>query len=69
MTWEDLTKDNLETVKNMYIEYLQENKNNKYTANLYTFEEFMNNELTKCMRCETPIYNENTYCECCEDEV
>ena len=69
MTWEDLNKDNIEEIKELYIEYLQENKNKEYMANLMTFEEFINKELKKCERCDKPVYQEEKYCECCYDDL
>ena len=69
MSWEDLTKDNIEEVKTMYMEYLEDNREYNYRANLMTFEEFIEKELTKCERCETPIYKGNEYCECCHDDL
>lgn len=69
MTWEELNKDNIEEVKELYIEYIQENKNSNYVSNLLTFEEFINKELSKCKRCDNIIFNDSEYCECCHDEM
>lgn len=77
MTWEDLTKDNIEEIKELYIEYLQENKNNEYKANLLTFEEFIEKKLTKCTRCDNILYegegkgtgDYEKLCECCYDDL
>ena len=69
MEWFELNEENIEEVKELYYEYLEENKNESYKANLLTFEKFMNNELTKCERCDKIIYNENRLCECCNGEM
>ena len=69
MTWEDLNKDNIEEVKQLYIEYLEDNKEENYRANLKTFEEFIETELRKCNRCDNIIFNDSEYCECCHDEM
>ena len=69
MSWEYLSKDNIEEVKQLYIEYLEENKAYYYTSNLKTFEEFIETELRKCNRCDNIIYNDKEYCECCHDEM
>ena len=68
MEWTELNKDNIEEIKELYYEYLEENKKDNYMANLLTFEEFLK-ELTKCERCDKIIYNENRLCECCNDEM
>lgn len=69
MYWNELNEENIEETKELYYEYLEENKTNNYRANLLTFEEFINKELTRCKRCEKVIYNENELCECCKDEM
>jgi len=69
MSWEDLNKDNIEEVKQYYYEYIEDNKENNYVANLMTFEEFIEKELTKCNRCENIIEKNSEYCECCHDEL
>lgn len=69
MEWNELNKDNIEEAKQLYYEYLEENKAFYYTNMLKTFEEFIETELTICKRCQKPIYNENELCECCKDEM
>lgn len=51
MTWEDLNKDNIEWIKQLYEFYLDEHKDKEYTSNLKTLEEFMEEELVKCEKC------------------
>ena len=41
MTWEDLNEDNIETVKSLYIDYIQENKDIMFRANMMSFEELL----------------------------
>lgn len=77
MTWEDLNKDNIEEVKELYIEYIQENKNSNYVSNLLTFEQFILTQLDKCTRCGKIERKENLkgikdyedLCECCYDDL
>lgn len=69
MTWEELNKDNIEEVKELYIEYLEDNLKDNYKSNLKTFEEFIETELRLCKRCDNIIYNDSEYCECCHDEM
>lgn len=69
MTWEDLDRYNIEEVKNLYIDYINDNKESNYVSNLMTFEEFINKELRKCNRCDNIIFNDNEYCECCHDDL
>ena len=69
MNWEDLNKDNIEAVKDLYIEYLEDNKKYNYISCLKTFEEFMKLELKKCDRCGIVILNEKDLCDCCYDEM
>ena len=75
MNWEDLNKDNIEEIKELYIEYIQENKKYNYTANLLTFEQFIK-KLVKCDRCGKIIIESEVksngiqlYCDCCYDEM
>ena len=67
MTWEDLNEDNIKEVKERYINYIQENKDTKFRANMMTFEEFLET-LSKCHRCEN-ITDGEYYCECCHDDL
>lgn len=60
MYWNDLNKDNIELVKEYYYDYLEENKNTKYTSELMSLEEFMENNLTKCKMCDKPELLRNT---------
>ena len=77
MTWEDLNKDNIEEIKELYIEYIQENKNNNYVSNLLIFEQFILTQLDKCTRCGKIERKENLkgikdyedLCECCYDDL
>ena len=69
MSWEELNKDNIEEIKSLYIDYINDNKEDKYVTNLMTFEEFINEELRKCNRCDNIIFNDNEYCECCHDDL
>lgn len=75
MNWEDLNKDNIEEIKELYMEYIQDNKRDNYIANLLTFEEFIK-ELTKCERCEKIITQSEVksngiqiLCDCCYDDM
>lgn len=78
MLWEDLTKDNIEEVKELYREYIEESKDSSYVSNLLSFEQFMLTQLDKCSRCgkienkEFLIRGNNDYedlCECCNDDL
>ena len=60
MYWNNLNKDNIEIVKDYYYDYLEENKKDKYTSQLKSLEEFMEDELILCKRCENPILWENS---------
>lgn len=68
MTWEDLNKDNIDEIKKRYIDYIQENKDTMFRANMMTFEEYLHT-LSKCIRCENIIEKGQTYCECCHDDL
>ena len=68
MTWEDLNEDNITQAKELYIEYIQENKNTMYRANMESFEEFIGH-LHECRRCGSLIDEEENYCECCKDDL
>lgn len=68
MTWEDLNEDNINQIKKMYIDYIQENKDIKFRADMMTFEEYLET-LSKCQKCGTPTIDNQTYCECCYDDL
>lgn len=67
MTWEDLNENNIIEIKKLYIDYIQENKDTKFRANMMSFEEFLNT-LSKCHRCEN-ITDGHYYCNCCYDDL
>lgn len=77
MTWQDINKDNIEELKELYSEYLEENKQFNYTNGLLTFEEFVESKVYYCARCgkyelieNLKIdYNSNLLCENCYDEL
>ena len=68
MTWEDLNEYNINQAKELYIDYIQENKDITFRANMMTFEEFLKT-LSKCQRCENITQDGHTYCECCHDDL
>lgn len=68
MTWEDLNEDNINEIKTRYIDYIQENKDTKFRANMMSFEEFLNT-LSKCQRCDNIVEDGQIYCECCHDDL
>ena len=68
MTWEDLNEDNIETVKSLYIDYIQENKDIMFRANMMTFEEFLTT-LSQCHRCDNITTDGEYYCQCCHDDL
>lgn len=51
MYWNELNKDNIEIAKELYYDYLEQNKNEKYSNELESFEEFLENNVTKCDKC------------------
>ena len=68
MTWEDLNEDNINEIKELYINYIQENKNEMYRANMMTFEEYLKT-LSKCHRCDAITIDKQRYCDCCYDDL
>lgn len=68
MTWEDLNEDNINEVKSLYIDYIQENKDTMYRANMMSFEEFLET-LNKCHRCDNITTDGECYCCCCHDDL
>jgi len=60
MSWNELTKDNIEYVKELYYDYLENYKRERYvnSNDRMSFEEFMDNEITLCEDCKTPIVRE-----------
>lgn len=58
MFWNDLNEENIRRVKELYYDYLEENKDTKYSNNLKGFEEFIEDDLTRCDKCKE-IYNRN----------
>ena len=68
MTWEDLNEDNITQAKELYIEYIEENKDTMYRANMMTFEEFISH-IHKCQRCDNLIDEDERYCMCCHDDL
>ena len=77
MTWEELNKDNIEEIKDLYAEYIQENKKDTYGVLLLTFQDFIEQKLIKCTRCGKIITKEESkskyeyeyLCECCYDDL
>lgn len=68
MTWEDLNEDNINEVKELYINYIQENKDTMYRAQMMSFEEYLKT-LNKCQRCDNIIEDGQKYCVCCHDDL
>ena len=74
MYWEDLDKDNIDLAKAFYYDYLRDNKD-KYSNQILGFEEFLQNEVTKCDRCGNwTLMNHmrefgGYLCECCYDDL
>ena len=68
MTWEDLNEDNIKEAKELYINYIQENKDEMYRAQMMSFEEFLGT-LSKCHRCENITTDGEYYCSCCHDDL
>ena len=68
MTWEDLNEDNIKEVKELYINYIQENKDTMYKANMMTFDEYLTT-LRKCFRCDNIVQDGERYCVCCHDDL
>jgi len=68
MTWEDLNSENIDEAKELYMIYIQVNKDRMYRANMETFEEYIGH-LHKCRRCGTLIYEDENYCDACKDEL
>lgn len=69
MTWEDLNEDNIQEIKQMYIQYIQDFCKDSYRAQAKTFEEFYTTELSKCFRCDNIVEKGQRYCECCHDDL
>lgn len=77
MTWQDINKDNIDELKQLYREYLENNKQLNYTNGLLTFEEFVESKVYYCTRCGkyevmdlmTIDNNNNFICENCYDEL
>ena len=68
MTWEDLNEYNINEVKRLYIDYIQENKDIMFRANMMSFEEYLKT-LSKCQRCDNITIDNQRYCECCHDDL
>lgn len=68
MTWEDLNEDNIKEIKELYINYIQENKDEMYRAQMMSFEEFLGT-LKKCFRCDNIVEDGEMYCMCCHDDL
>lgn len=71
MYWNDLNKDNIEQAKELYYDYLQDNKENN---NVLRFDEYLEDKVVKCERCENLTlrehYHNNGYlCQCCYDDI
>ena len=77
MTWQDINKDNIEELKKLYREYIENNKEKNYTNGLLTFEEFIESKVYYCTRCGKYELIElmeldkncNFICEMCKDEL
>lgn len=69
MNWEDLNKDNIEEVKEKYSEYLLDFTKGSYRALAKTFEEFYTTELGQCERCGRVVWNGESLCICCYDDM
>ena len=77
MTWQDINKDNIEELKKLYREYIENNKQLNYTNGLLTFEEFVKSKVYYCTRCGKYEVmdlmkidnNSNFICENCYDEL
>lgn len=76
MYLDDLDKENIEEVKELYEEYLLANKKEQYASNLMSFEEYLQEEIVMCALCKTPttrdrydISRDGYLCECCYDDL
>lgn len=77
MYWNDLNEDNIERAKELYYDYLEQNKNTKYTSNLKSFEEYLEDDIIKCDRCGDlqewgclkSSVNYRNLCEECYDDL
>lgn len=77
MNWQDINKDNIEELKQLYREYIENNKQLNYTNGLLTFEEFIERKVYYCTRCGKYEVmdlmkidsNNNFMCENCYDEL
>ena len=77
MNWEDLNKDNIEEIKQLYCDYLEDNERDNYKSNLLTFEQFLESKVYYCSRCGKyelidllKLDGEmNLLCECCYDDL
>lgn len=47
MEWYELDESNIEEVKELYKEYIEERTEYTYLANMMTFEEFINKKIKK----------------------
>lgn len=77
MNWEDLNRDNIEEIKQLYCDYLEDNEKDNYKSNLLTFEQFLESKVYYCSRCGKyelidllKLDGElNLLCECCYDDL
>ena len=77
MYWDDLNKENIERAKELYVEYIEQNKHSKYRSQLECFDEYLENHVKKCKRCDEWFDEDtmhidrdnNLLCECCYDDL
>ena len=50
MYWNELNEENIERAKELYYDYLEQNKD-KYSNQLKSFEEYLEDDVAKCDRC------------------
>ena len=67
MYWNELNEDNIEYAKELYYDYLAENKNKLYTNELKRFDEFLEDEVKICKRCNKPELWDLLEEDMCED--
>jgi len=48
MSWKELTKENIEPIKDLYLDYLRKNQDN---LTRFSFEDFIECEVDTCERC------------------
>lgn len=73
MYWDDLNKDNIERAKELYGEYISQN----IFTDLEYFDEYLENHVNKCSRCDEYYDNDTMYltddynylCQCCYDDL